>query len=145
MKRFIREYVWLLSGAFILIIAPPVAAGTMQLFKEFTRTRSIPALEPSRDTRAIVIGLDDVSKQARIVPAFKDGQPQGFKLFSIRPESLFAKLGLQNGDVLKQINGVSLETPETAMSAFQRLREARHVELDFERGGVLLHKTYDVL
>jgi general secretion pathway protein C len=182
MERFIRKHFWLLSGAFILIAAP-VAAGSMQLL-----TRHIPALAPEPNAPAIVIEreritlptqpsvtvntstswgdirtvgehayeipaadlqnalmrLDELSTQARVVPAFKDGQAQGFKMFAIRPHSLYAKLGLQNGDVLKQINGQSLTTPETAMTAFGSIRDARHIELDLERGGVPVRKTYDV-
>ena len=39
MERFIRKHFWLLSGAFILIAAP-VAAGSMQLLTRHIRTRS---------------------------------------------------------------------------------------------------------
>ena len=42
--------------------------------------------------------------QARIVPSFKDGVAQGFKLFSIRPDSIYSKIGIQNGDVIKRIS-----------------------------------------
>jgi general secretion pathway protein C len=99
---------------------------------------------PREDVQAAFSQLEDLSTQARVVPAFKEGQARGFKMFAIRPHSLFAKLGLQNGDVLQRINGLSLSTPETAITAFQSLREARHVEVDLERGGAPVRKTYDV-
>lgn len=94
--------------------------------------------------QAAFSNLDEVTRQARVVPSFREGQSQGFKLFSIRPHSLFAKLGLVNGDVLKRINGLSLQTPETALEAFASLHEAQHFNLDLERGGVPIHKTYKV-
>jgi general secretion pathway protein C len=96
------------------------------------------------DFQNALMRLDELSTQARVVPAFKDGKAQGFKMFAIRPHSLYAKLGLQNGDVLKRINGQSLQTPETALTAFQSLRESQHIELDLERGGSPVRKTYDV-
>jgi histidinol-phosphate aminotransferase len=33
------------------------------------------------------------------------GKPVGFKLFSIKPGSLYSKIGLQNGDVINRIRG----------------------------------------
>jgi hypothetical protein len=55
MERFIRKHFWLLSGAFILIAAP-VAAGTMQLL-----TRHIPALAPEPNASAIVIERERIT------------------------------------------------------------------------------------
>ncbi len=99
---------------------------------------------PGTDLRTVMTYPDTLGGQARIVPLFHEGQPQGFKLFSVRPGSLFAQLGLVNGDVIRQVNGQSLETPERALAAYESLRKARHIELHLERGGVLLRKTYDV-
>lgn len=99
---------------------------------------------PVAEVHSAFSRLGELSTQARVVPAFREGEPQGFKMFAIRPHSLYAKLGLQNGDVLQRINGQSLKTPDTAMAAFESLREARHVELDLERGGTPVRKVYDV-
>ncbi|AKQ67803.1 General secretion pathway protein C [Myxococcus hansupus] len=88
--------------------------------------------------------LDGVLSQARVVPAFRDGKPQGFKLFSVKKGSLYEQLGIQTGDVLQRINGLTLDTPEKALEAFSVLRGAPHIELDIERGGQPLRKVYDV-
>ena len=40
---------------------------------------------------------ESVSKQARAVPRFVDGQPRGIQLFGLRPGTLLAQLGLLNG------------------------------------------------
>src|SRR5262249_7855987 len=55
---------------------------------------------PRTEIDKTLSNLNDVAMQARIVPAFKDGQAQGFKLFSIRPDSIYTKIGIQNGDVI---------------------------------------------
>jgi type II secretion system protein C len=99
---------------------------------------------PGTDVRMAMTYPDTLAGQARMVPAFREGKAQGFKLFSIRPGSLPAKLGLQNGDVLKRINGISLESPERALEAYVGLREARRVELDVERDGAPVLLTYDI-
>ena len=45
---------------------------------------------------------------ARVVPSMKSGQLDGYKLFAIRPSSLFARLGFENGDTVQSINGARL-------------------------------------
>ncbi|MCY1014290.1 hypothetical protein [Pyxidicoccus sp. MSG2] len=139
-----RERITLPAQAQQAPARPPVAVDTSTSWGDI-RTVGEHAYEiASADLQNALMRLDELSTQARVVPAFKDGKAQGFKMFAIRPHSLYAKLGLQNGDVLKQINGQSLTTPETAMTAFGSIRDARHIELDLERGGVPVRKTYDV-
>ena len=88
--------------------------------------------------------LNDVAMQARIVPAFKDGQAQGFKLFSIRPDSIYTKIGIQNGDVIKRINGYDLNSPEKALEIYSKLKEASRIDIEVERNGAAVRKTYNV-
>ena len=88
--------------------------------------------------------LNDVAMQARIVPAFKDGVAQGFKLFSIRPDSIYTKIGVQNGDVLKRINGYDLNSPEKALEIYSKLKEASRIDIEIERNGAAVRKTYNV-
>ena len=88
--------------------------------------------------------LNDVAMQARIVPAFKDGQAQGFKLFSIRPDSIYTKIGVQNGDVIKRINGYDLNSPEKALEIYSKLKEASRIDIEVERNGANVRKTYNI-
>ncbi|MFY1825509.1 type II secretion system protein GspC [Myxococcus fulvus] len=81
---------------------------------------------------------------ARMVPAFKDGKAQGFKVLSVRKGSLYEKLGLQNGDVLQRINGMPLDSLEKAMETYMLLKNQRHLEIEIERGGRTLRLAYDV-
>ena len=74
-------------------------------------------------------------RQARIVPYFKDDKPAGFKLFAIRPNTLYSKLGLKNGDVVLRLNGVELTNPESALQAYQGLKDAKTVSMDIVRRG----------
>ncbi|AFE05079.1 general secretion pathway protein C [Corallococcus coralloides DSM 2259] len=99
---------------------------------------------PREDVTEALTHLNELSMQARVVPAFKDGRPMGFKLFSIREESFYSRLGLRNGDVLQRINGLDLDSPDKALEAFTKLRDARRIELQIERGGAPVRKTFDV-
>jgi len=71
--------------------------------------------------------------QARAVPYFKDGKSIGLRMFAIRSGSLFEKIGLMNGDILKGINGNSLADISQAVSLFQKLKEERSINLSLER------------
>ncbi len=44
-----------------------------------------------------------LGKNARVVPAFKEGESRGLKLFAIRPGSVYEQAGLRNGDVVRSL------------------------------------------
>jgi general secretion pathway protein C len=77
--------------------------------------------------------------QARVIPSH-----QGFKMFSIRPDSLYARIGLQNGDVLQRINGLSLNNVQDGLEAFHKLRESSRIELQVERNGQPVRMNYSL-
>ncbi len=85
-----------------------------------------------------------VAKGARVVPAVKDGKPDGFKLYAIRPSSVFSKLGLQNGDTLQSINGFDLTSAQNALEAFTKLREATSLEVSITRRGKAEKLSYSI-
>ena len=99
---------------------------------------------PRAEIDKTLSNLNDVAMQARIVPAFKDGVAQGFKLFSIRPDSIYTKIGIQNGDVLKRINGYDLNSPEKALEVYSKLKESARIDIEIERNGSNVRKTYNV-
>jgi len=88
--------------------------------------------------------LSDLATKARIVPSFKNGVPNGFKLFSIVPDSLYAKIGVQNGDVIRRINGYEMNSPDKALEIYQKLRDATRIEIELERRGDTVRKSYSI-
>ena len=88
--------------------------------------------------------LNAVATQARIVPSFKNGVANGFKVFSIQPNSFYTSIGVENGDVIQKINGYEINSPDKALEIYQKLREARHVTVDLERNGQTIRKEYNV-
>ncbi len=83
-------------------------------------------------------------QQARAVPYFRDGKADGLRLFAIRPESLFAKVGLKNGDILKSINGKSMADPSQALKLFEELKDERSINLVLERNRVSQEFKYQI-
>ena len=88
--------------------------------------------------------LNAVATQARIVPSFKNGVANGFKVFSIQPNSFYSAIGVENGDVVQKVNGYEINSPDKALEIYQKLREARHVTIDLERNGQTIRKEYNV-
>jgi general secretion pathway protein C len=76
-----------------------------------------------------------LATSARFVPSIRDGRPNGFKVYAIRPNSLFARLGLQNGDTVQAINGNDMSTPDQALALYSKLRSASHLSVRVERRG----------
>jgi len=88
--------------------------------------------------------MNDLAMQARIVPSFKNGQPNGFKLFSIRPDSLYSKIGIQNGDVIQRINGFDMNSPDKALEAYTKLKAANAIDMQVERNGQTVTYHYGI-
>ena len=88
--------------------------------------------------------LNNIATQARIVPSFKNGVANGFKLFSIQPGSLYASIGIENGDVIQRVNGYEINSPEKALELYQKLRELPHVTIELDRGGQVIRKEYNI-
>lgn len=76
-----------------------------------------------------------VARGARIVPAMKNGKPEGFKLYAIRRRSLYARLGLENGDTVHAINGHAVDSADRALEVYTKLRAAREIVLELTRRG----------
>jgi general secretion pathway protein C len=78
--------------------------------------------------------LSTILSQARIVPHYVEGQMQGIKIDSIKDASLFQKAGLQNGDVITEINGIVIDSPESNKAIFDELATADAFEIAALRG-----------
>jgi general secretion pathway protein C len=88
--------------------------------------------------------LNQLFTQMRAVPHFQDGKAAGFRLFAIRADSVFEKLGLKNGDVVSRINGNDLTDPARAMSLIQELRAEGRITLDVNRNRQPTTLTYEI-
>jgi general secretion pathway protein C len=85
-----------------------------------------------------------VARGARIVPSIRDGEANGFKLYAIRPSSVFAKVGLMNGDTINEINGFDLTTPDRALEVYQRVRDANNLTVTVTRRGEPVTLRYTI-
>ncbi|MFP3870669.1 MAG: type II secretion system protein GspC [Syntrophobacteria bacterium] len=88
--------------------------------------------------------LNELMQQVRIRPFMEGNRPGGFLVSNIRPGSLFARMGLRNGDVVKGINDQSITSPEQAVELYRSLREGGAVALEVKRGRRRHHLHYEI-
>jgi len=73
--------------------------------------------------------------QLRIKPHFSSGKPDGFLISHIQKGSLVENAGLQNGDIIKGINDIKIDSPSKLLEAYRDLDDASLIEIEIERGG----------
>ena len=112
--------------------APPPSSGEVTGVTKMSPTDY--KVERAEVDRALS-NLNEVATQARIVPSFKNGKANGFKMFSIKPGSIYSKIGLQNGDVIQKINGYDMNSPDRALEIYTKLRDATSLSIELQRGG----------
>lgn len=88
--------------------------------------------------------LADQLRLAQMEPRTVDGKIDGFLVKRVNPRSILVKMGLQRGDVVKEINNIKLDSPEKALQIFQQLREARQISAAVERNGQPMSFTYEI-
>lgn len=81
---------------------------------------------------------------ARVIPHEEDGRTVGMKIYGIRRSSLLGRLGVQNGDMLRTINGFDLTDPNAILQAYTQLRAADHLTLQIVRRGTPVSMDYQV-
>jgi type II secretory pathway component GspD/PulD (secretin) len=84
-------------------------------------------------------------RSARIVPYHHNGVMDGVRVFGIRAGSLLHVLGLRNGDKLLRMAGLPLHSPDKALEAYAKVRNASVVEMEIERDGTPVTIVYRVV
>jgi general secretion pathway protein C len=130
--------------AAVLPLAAPSLPSTGGLLPGLRATGENRYEMPRRDLDLVLARLDLVAPEGRIVPAFKDGRMNGFRLLAFRTDSLYARLGLREGDVVRRINGFEIDSPQEGLALYARLKEASQIEIELERRGAPLRIEYRV-
>ena len=135
----------ILRGKVILRVENRDEILTMEEAEVGRAEKETQALRPSGNGTTITVSrsvveqsLKDINKlmsQARIRPHFKDGKPDGLALSNINSGSIFAKLGLKNGDIVQGMNDSNIKSPDDIMALYQKLKSGSQVELQIDRKG----------
>lgn len=99
---------------------------------------------PRSEVDSALENMSQLFTQIRAVPHFDGGQSIGFRLFAIRRGSLFDRIGLKNGDIIRSINGTEMTDPSKAMALLQELRDANNLDVEITRNQQPQKLTYSI-
>lgn len=101
----------------------------------------------SKDFREKLLTVDfaKVLQDAKAEPNITGGELDGFRLVRIRSESIYEKAGLQNDDIIKEINGVPLTDTAQAIKLLNSLRGEADIEVRLDRGGKAMNMKLQVV
>jgi len=98
--------------------------------------------------RAVVTQLlanpSAAARGARIVPAVKDGKPNGFRMYAVRRNSVYARVGCKSGDTIHSINGFQLDSMDKALEVYTKVRESTSLSVSLTRRGKPLTLDYTI-
>jgi type II secretion system protein C len=85
--------------------------------------------------------------QVRIIPHFNKGKldkPDGFQISHVKPGGFFDKLGVMPGDIIKEVNGEPVNSPEKAFAAYQKFKNESNIQILIERQNQPQTLIYDI-
>lgn len=88
--------------------------------------------------------MSQLLTQIRAVPNIQDGKTNGFALSEIEPGSVFDEMGLEEGDVLRSVNGQQVTDPGQAMQMMSALRGANSISIQVLREGHPTTLSYQI-
>ena len=74
-----------------------------------------------------------VIEESKISPYMQGGQPSGFRIGKIPPQSILRKMGLRSRDVITGVDDTAIESSEHAAEVFKRISEGGVVTVTIKR------------
>lgn len=109
-----------------------------------TRTKKSASVDKRTDTGATTLALgyrdrlyqnpQSLAEVVTVNAVRRDGELQGYRLSPGRDKAQFAQLGFRTGDLVKSVNGISLDDPSNTMRLYQTMRTATEAVFEIERG-----------
>lgn len=72
----------------------------------------------------------ELFSEARILPKYDNGQMVGVQLSSIKAGSLFEEIGIQNGDTVTGVNGITVTSPQDSAALLKELTESTDFQVN---------------
>ncbi len=119
----------------------PTATGPRAQFQALMdagiKKRGAYRYEMNRDVLdAVLASPMRISRGARIVPAIRNGKPNGLKLYALRPGSFYTRIGLNNGDTVMAINQLPIGSgPDKLLDLYQKIKTQSRFVLSISRRG----------
>ncbi len=129
----------------------PIAVMSPKQSKSFKKQRKkIKGIENSGNDFVIeksfmkqkMSNISDILTQARGIQINNPDGSISFKIVDVQPGGIFAHLGIENNDVITQINGQPINDLNAVMSLFGKITNIDKLGLTLKRGGVETPQNY---
>jgi len=101
------------------------------------------ALTPDDLVRQVMGQESTVNELLRPQPVYAGGQLRGFRVYPGRDRTLFARTGLQPGDLVMAINGAALDDPQRGVETLRGIGKGAPVTVTIDRSGQQQQLTID--
>lgn len=88
--------------------------------------------------------MADLEKNIGVKEIKKGNQITGFSISFVRKGTLFEKLGVKRGDIIKAINGQQINSYNAALNIYKELPEMNNMTLVIQRGKEEMELEYEV-
>jgi len=79
--------------------------------------------------------LKSIMSQAVVRPFLNEGVPNGYIISNIAPNSLYEKMGLQNGDIIIDINNKPMQSADNLLQMVNLMQSGSGITLNVKRNG----------
>lgn len=99
---------------------------------------------PYKTVKEQISNLQNIEKNVDIFEVLDGDKIIGFQINSITPESVFAQLGIQNGDVILSINNKKLESYAAALAIYTQVPNLRSIRITLKRNNLQKEIIYEI-
>ncbi len=114
---------------------PPAPRRTARAARRNPRTREPQRVAPNRfalarsDVQKVAKNPAQLFSQARILPKYENGKMKGVQLNAIKSGSLFEQIGIENGDIIVEFNGIQITNQQDSAKVLRELTQAEEFDV----------------
>jgi general secretion pathway protein C len=94
-----------------------------------------PVVVPAEQVDKAMENIGDLLNQATFRPHIEDGKAAGISITGIKPNAIFRRLRLRNGDIITGVNGMPIASVDDAVQAMSSLSPDGPVQVKVKRRG----------
>ncbi|MBN1496785.1 MAG: hypothetical protein JXA07_08455 [Spirochaetes bacterium] len=121
------------------VVAPNAPPGAGAGAQQFTQTLSRAEIK-----QKVFNNMDNALRGLQAGPYRVNGNIMGYRLISVRPHNILFKLGARSGDIIKRVNGQSLDSTQKLMSMWETIKNDPKITIDLERGGKDIRYDFNI-
>ena len=132
------------SGSNDRVAGPAVNPDGAYHEEGFERKNGIVAMTGAYRDNIVKNDLSKILMQATAEPVISGGVMVGFRLYQIETDSIFAKAGIRDDDIITSLNGIKLASVASAIGTLKGLKESSSIDIEYMRQGVAKSIAVDV-